>query len=96
MIYGVGSALGAALGGAMADHLGWRWEFGVQVLPLLLCVVLAAISIPNDLGLVGKRQTFWEALKVFDFRGSILLTTSTTFLVLGLVSLGILRFEEKD
>jgi MFS family permease len=24
IIFGVGSALGAALGGAIADHLGWR------------------------------------------------------------------------
>ncbi|KAH7349344.1 multidrug resistance protein fnx1 [Plectosphaerella cucumerina] len=82
--YGIGSALGAALGGAMADHLGWRWEFGVQVLPLLLCCVAAALAIPNDLGLVGKRQTLMEALRIFDFRGSILLSTSLTFLVLGL------------
>jgi Na+/melibiose symporter-like transporter len=30
IVYGLGSALGVATGGAMADHLGWRWEFGVQ------------------------------------------------------------------
>jgi hypothetical protein len=30
IVYGVGSALGAATGGAIADHLGWRWEFGMQ------------------------------------------------------------------
>lgn len=70
----------------MADHLGWRWEFGVQAIPLLLCVVAAGASIPNDLGLVGKKQTVWEALRVFDFRGSFLLTVSLTFFVLGLVS----------
>ncbi|OBR12572.1 Major facilitator superfamily transporter [Colletotrichum higginsianum IMI 349063] len=84
MIYGVGSALGAALGGAMADHLGWRWEFGVQVPPLILCCVIAVIAVPSDLGLVGKRETFVQALKAFDFKGSILLTTSITFFVLGL------------
>ncbi|WQF80417.1 Putative sugar transporter, major facilitator superfamily, MFS transporter superfamily [Colletotrichum destructivum] len=84
MIYGVGSALGAALGGAMADHLGWRWEFGVQVPPLILCCVIAVIAVPSDLGLAGKRETFVQALKAFDFKGSILLTTSITFFVLGL------------
>ncbi|KZL81709.1 major facilitator superfamily transporter [Colletotrichum incanum] len=84
MIYGVGSALGAALGGAMADHLGWRWEFGVQVPPLILCCIIAVIAVPSDLGLTGKRETFVEALKAFDFKGSILLTTSITFFVLGL------------
>lgn len=30
IFFGLGAALGAATGGAMADHLGWRWEFGVQ------------------------------------------------------------------
>ncbi|KAH6677952.1 multidrug resistance protein fnx1 [Plectosphaerella plurivora] len=84
IVYGIGSALGAALGGAMADYLGWRWEFGVQVLPLLLCCVAAFLAIPNDLGLVDKRQTLMEALRIFDFRGSILLTTTLTFMVLGL------------
>ncbi|OLN87872.1 putative transporter C460.03-like protein 1 [Colletotrichum chlorophyti] len=84
MIYGVGSALGAALGGAMADHLGWRWEFGIQVPPLILCCIIAVIAVPGDLGLEGKRETFVEAIKAFDFKGSILLTTSITFFVLGL------------
>ncbi|WYZ45158.1 hypothetical protein EsH8_VIII_000474 [Colletotrichum jinshuiense] len=87
MIYGVGSALGAALGGAMADHLGWRWEFGIQVPPLVLCCIIAIIAVPGDLGLTGKRETFVEALKAFDFKGSLLLTTAITFFVLGL-SLG--------
>lgn len=86
MIYGVGAALGAALGGAMADYLGWRWEFGVQVIPLVLCVFVAQVTIPDDLGLVGKRQTLRGALKTFDSTGSLLLTVSITFLILGLVS----------
>lgn len=30
IFFGLGAALGAATGGAMADNLGWRWEFGVQ------------------------------------------------------------------
>lgn len=69
----------------MADTLGWRWEFGVQVPAILLCLVAIVILVPNDLGLVGKRETFMEAMRVFDFKGSILLTASTTFLILGLV-----------
>ncbi|KAK1989610.1 MFS general substrate transporter [Colletotrichum falcatum] len=84
MIYGVGSALGAALGGAMADHLGWRWVFFCQVPPLIVCCFIAVIAVPSDLGLSGKRETFVEALRAFDFKGSVLLTTSVTFFVLGL------------
>ena len=34
IVFGVGSALGAATGGAIADHLGWRWKFGIQIPPL--------------------------------------------------------------
>lgn len=84
-MFGLASAAGAALGGLMADTLGWRWEFGVQVPAILLCLVAIIILVPNDLGLVGKRETFMEAMRVFDFKGSILLTASTTFLILGLV-----------
>ncbi|ETS82749.1 hypothetical protein PFICI_04625 [Pestalotiopsis fici W106-1] len=84
VVFGLASAAGAALGGLMADTLGWRWEFGVQVPAILLCLVGVIILVPNDIGLVGKRETFMEAMKVFDFKGSLLLTASTTFLILGL------------
>lgn len=78
--------LGAALGGAMADYLGWRWEFGVQVPILLACLVVASIVLPDNLGLYGrKRQTFLEAMRTFDLKGSFLMSTSVTFLILGLV-----------
>ncbi|KAI0894972.1 major facilitator superfamily domain-containing protein [Annulohypoxylon nitens] len=84
IVYGLASALGAALGGLMADTLGWRWEFGVQVFPIVLCFVVGFFGIPGDLGLQNKHQTFKEAMRAFDFKGSILLTISTTFLILGL------------
>ena len=88
IIFGVGSMLGAALGGAIADHLGWRWEFGIQIPFLTICLLIACFTIPRDLGIAEgvKRKTLLEAIKVFDFKGSILLTTSVTFLILGIVS----------
>jgi predicted MFS family arabinose efflux permease len=84
------TVLGAALGGTMADTLGWRWEFGVQIPLLVLLVIVATVTIPKDIGLQGKREGIWTALKAFDFRGSMLLSASTTFLVLGLVSFHLL------
>jgi predicted MFS family arabinose efflux permease len=80
--------LGAALGGAIADHLGWRWEFGIQIPFLVICLLIAILTIPRNLGIAEgvKRKTLLEAMKVFDFKGSILLTTSITFLILGIVS----------
>lgn len=87
IIFGVGSALGAALGGAIADHLGWRWEFGIQIPALVACLCIACLTVPRDLGLPKgvKRKSLREAMKIFDFKGSILLTLSITFLILGLV-----------
>ncbi|TVY81353.1 Multidrug resistance protein fnx1 [Lachnellula suecica] len=86
MIFGVGSALGAALGGAIADHLGWRWEFGIQIPALIACTLIAFFTVPGNLGLADgvQKKSVWEAMKVFDYRGSLLLTTSITFLILGL------------
>ena len=43
-------ASGAALGGVVADTLGWRWEFGVQLVPLAACFAAAVCLIPADLG----------------------------------------------
>lgn len=89
IVFGVGSTMGAALGGAIADSLGWRWEFGVQVPLMALCVLGSYFVIPRKLGLAEgiEKKTLWEAMKVFDFKGSLLLTVSITFLILGLVSL---------
>ncbi|KAH8900049.1 major facilitator superfamily transporter [Thozetella sp. PMI_491] len=86
--YGVGAMLGAATGGAMVDTLGWRWEFGIQVPALVLGIFVAMVALPDDIGLYGKKKEgFWEAMRAFDFKGSILLSSSITFLILGL-SLG--------
>jgi hypothetical protein len=88
IIFGIGSAMGAALGGAIADSLGWRWEFGVQVPLIAACVVGCAFTVPRKLGLAAgvEKKTLWEAMKVFDYKGSLLLTSSITFLILGIVS----------
>ncbi|TVY34972.1 putative transporter [Lachnellula subtilissima] len=86
IVFGVGSALGAALGGAIADHLGWRWEFGIQVPALVFCLCIACFTVPKNLGLADgvQKKSVWEAMKVFDYIGSSLLTLSITFLILGL------------
>lgn len=70
----------------MAEALGWRWEFGVQVPPLLLCMAMSVIVIPDDIGLQGPRRGIFDAMRQFDFGGSALLTLSTTTAILGLVS----------
>lgn len=86
IVYGLGSALGAAIGGAIADSLGWRWEFGIQVPYIAICTLGAALTVPNTLGLKeGEvQESFFLAMKAFDYTGSLLLTISVTFLILGL------------
>ncbi|TLS28161.1 hypothetical protein PpBr36_00937 [Pyricularia pennisetigena] len=85
VMFGVSSMAGAALGGLMADHLGWRWEFGVQVPILLLSLGVIMMALPENLGLYGKqRESLQECLRSFDFKGSLLLTLTVTFLILGL------------
>ncbi|KAI0191785.1 major facilitator superfamily transporter [Xylaria flabelliformis] len=86
VVYGIAAASGAAFGGLLADSLGWWWEFGIQLFPLALCFATAVVGMPAHLGLEeGKeKQTLMQALRGFDFKGSVLLTTSVTFLILGL------------
>lgn len=68
----------------MADTLGWRWEFGVQIPPLVALFAVAAVSLPPELGIYAERESLAVALGAFDFRGLLLLAASTTFLILGL------------
>lgn len=84
---GIGSAFGAALGGAIAEALGWRWEFGVQLPALVLCIIIAIFAIPSDIGCYGPRKSVGDIIREFDFKGSLLLTVATTFFILGLVRL---------
>ncbi|KAI9683615.1 MAG: hypothetical protein M1829_004919 [Trizodia sp. TS-e1964] len=84
LAYGLGSASGVAMGGYLADQLGWRWEFGVQVPAILLCLIAAALTLPPDLGKLATNKSVWESLKTFDFAGSFFLTSCVTFLILGL------------
>ncbi|QSZ28758.1 hypothetical protein DSL72_003263 [Monilinia vaccinii-corymbosi] len=84
IVFGIGAASGAALGGAIADHLGWRWEFGVQVPGLVLCLIVSCFVIPSDLGLNRGKKTLKEALSVFDYKGSLLLMATVTCFILAI------------
>lgn len=64
-----------------------QWEFYCQLPAIGLCLVVAYFTVPSDLGITkgAQQKSLLEAMKVFDFKGSFLLTTSITFLILGLV-----------
>ncbi|KAK8060947.1 transporter [Apiospora saccharicola] len=93
IVYGVGCTLGAAMGGFLAEHLGWRWIFASQIPIMLVCLAVSAVAIPRDLGFQqdngsnsGATTSLCDSLRDFDFVGSGLLCVILTTMILGLVS----------
>jgi hypothetical protein len=88
LVFGAGSASGAALGGVIAGSLGWRWAFGIQLPALTICLCIAILALPGKLGISEdlEKSTLRQAMKAFDWQGMALLTTAITCLVLGLAS----------
>jgi MFS family permease len=87
IMYGLGSSLGVATGGEIADFIGWRWGFGMRVPALAISLYLATVTVPTNLGLKdGAKGGFVKNMKKFDYMGSLLLITSIICLILGLVS----------
>ncbi|OAL54255.1 MFS general substrate transporter [Pyrenochaeta sp. DS3sAY3a] len=87
LFYGGGSACGAAFGGFLCDKLGWRMTFAIQIPLLLLLLVNAIFTTPSSLGPnLAKRSGLGirDAMRGFDIAGSILLSGSVAFLILGL------------
>ena len=87
MFFGAGSAAGAAFGGFMCDRIGWRWTFGIQVPIIAVVMILSAFSIPSSLGphlAQSSEKSAWHLIRGFDITGSVLLTLTVGFLILGL------------
>ena len=81
--WGTGGVLGAATGGALADWVGWRWSFGLQVPFGIFCVTVLYLTIPaRDTS--GSTSALIDRFKDFDFKGSAYLTTGLSFLILGM------------
>lgn len=87
LCFGLGNGLGASLGGLLAEQLGWRVAFYLQVPLILMLTVLAAIATPSCLGpslAKAENKTVLQALSSFDFAGALSLTFTVTGLVLGI------------
>ncbi|KAG6906469.1 hypothetical protein DXG01_013796 [Tephrocybe rancida] len=81
IIWTMGSASGAPLGGFFADNIGWRWAFLLQV-PL---TILAIISVSFGLHLPKSDSSDFSAkLKRVDFAGSFALIITVFSLLFGL------------
>ena len=87
MFYGIGHSLGASMGGLLCDKLGWRYAFGIQLPFILVYLLIAIFTTPNNLGpnlRKAEGKTIGEALKSFDVAGSVALAVAVAGLIFGL------------
>ncbi|KAK2744217.1 hypothetical protein FQN55_006901 [Onygenales sp. PD_40] len=85
--YGIGGSLGLACGGFLADSIGWRAAFGIQLPFIFAYLVLAYFTTPTSLGpelAKNEGYTLRQALKTVDLKGSALLVIGVTALMLGI------------
>ena len=76
--FGLGAASGGVLGGLVADWLGWKYVFILQV-PLALVVFLSTyvfLHLPAGSPGLGVKGRISEKLKLVDFLGASLLVSS--------------------
>jgi MFS family permease len=87
-VFGFGSICGASFGGSIADYIGWRWCFYLQVPVSMLAFVLGAIVLRDPEGCFDFDISFsLSGSGRVDILGAILLVTSISLQLVGL-SLG--------
>jgi hypothetical protein len=89
VLHGFGSICGASLGGAIADTIGWRWCFLLQVPVSLFALGIGHLVIKNQAhienqSLVNSPREVWKKV---DFSGAALLILGLSLQLVGL-SLG--------
>ncbi|CAM1501776.1 Fc.00g037600.m01.CDS01 [Cosmosporella sp. VM-42] len=86
-IYGFGAISGASFGGTVADQVGWRWCFLLQVPISIIAMVIGYLVVkdqPLSFAINDGKGAVWKRV---DFSGSILLVTAVSVQLVGL-SLG--------
>lgn len=86
-IYGLGAIAGASFGGSIADHLGWRWCFLLQVPVSVLALGAGYFVIKNQASSLARDDGLRAIWKRVDISGSLLLVISVSVQLVGL-SLG--------
>ncbi|KAJ5370542.1 Major facilitator superfamily domain general substrate transporter [Penicillium cataractarum] len=81
VVYTAGMGLGAVIGGAVNDAVGWRWAF-IGIAPVsLISGIGVAMFVP---GYTDDTQGWRELLGRVDFAGAATLVTSLVLLLIGL------------
>ncbi|KAF8526658.1 MFS general substrate transporter [Hysterangium stoloniferum] len=83
LIFFMGSASGAPLGGILADSIGWRWAFLLQA-PVTLLAFLAVLFALHVPGRTSHATSLADKLRRIDFLGAITLVLAVFTLLLGL------------
>jgi len=86
-IYGFGAIAGASFGGSIADHIGWRWCFLLQVPISILAIGVGYFVIKNPPVTFNIGDGFGAVWKKVDVSGSLLLVAAVSVQLVGL-SLG--------
>lgn len=86
-MFGFGAVAGASFGGSVADYIGWRWCFLLQVPISLLALTLGLIVIKNPEGGFDIDWNFKTVWHKVDITGALLLVTAVSVQLIGL-SLG--------
>lgn len=86
-IYGFGAIAGASFGGSIADHIGWRWCFLLQVPVSVLALGAGYFVVKNQASSFANGEGFSVVWKKVDVSGSLLLVLAVSVQLVGL-SLG--------
>ncbi|CCH45520.1 Vacuolar basic amino acid transporter 2 [Wickerhamomyces ciferrii] len=79
ILIGIGSVLGAALGGLLSEQIGWRYCFAIQVPISITGLIFGFFYIENQLEFDESK-----GIKDIDIEGSLLLVTGLTAQLLAL------------
>ena len=86
-IWGLGAISGASFGGAIADRIGWRWCFLLQVPVSIFALAIGIWAVKNQPGGFSLDHGFGAVWKRVDFVGSFVLVVGISVQLVGL-SLG--------
>lgn len=88
-MFGFGAICGASFGGSVADGIGWRWCFLLQVPVSAFALAVGWVVIKNPVNgvMAGEERTWGLIWRKVDFSGAFLLVTAISIQLVGL-SLG--------
>ncbi|EAA30567.2 MFS general substrate transporter [Neurospora crassa] len=81
----LGRSIGGSLGGCLADVVGWRWSFRVQVPLITLAIILCSAYLPSHTGTLDETDDTTQLKSKFsriDFKGSFIFAALVLALLL--------------